>query len=72
MDILPPDIGLDLTLLFTKLRVDDSSMQVIYALFELDVIKEFICCFLERCELRESPGGTDIPPAAIPCVSRVC
>ena len=72
MDILPPDIGSDLALLFAKLRVHDSCMQVVDALFEVDVIKEFVRCFLERREPRESPGGMDIPLGTIPCVSRAC
>jgi hypothetical protein len=52
MEALPPDIGSDLALLFTKLRVYYGCMEIIYALLEVDIVKEFIRFFLERCVSR--------------------
>jgi len=48
MEVLPPDIGSDLTILFTKLGVYDGCVQIIYALSKVGIVKELVRCFLKR------------------------
>lgn len=54
MEVLLPDVGSDLAPLFTKLRIYDGSMQIIYGLFKVDFVKEFVGCFLKQCVSREN------------------
>lgn len=42
MEVLPPNVGSDFASLFTKLRVYNSCVQIIYGLFKVDIIKEFV------------------------------
>jgi len=72
MKVLPPDIGSVLALLFTKLCIHDSCVEIIYALFKVDVVKEFVRCFLKWGVSRELFQETHVPPMSIPCASRVC